>query len=86
TLLAGTDRLLLRGEVWNVPGVDQERVAHLKLHLTRAGAPREVQETLLSTGLTVPLGQSVVLGSAVTGGKYQALVLTLRAEVVQEPR
>ena len=38
-------------------------------------------ETLLSTGLTVPIGQTVVLGSAAPGGRTQALILTIRPEV-----
>ena len=38
-------------------------------------------ETLLSTGLTVPIGQTVVLGTAAPGGRTQALILTVRPEV-----
>jgi hypothetical protein len=44
------------------------------------GKPMQ-SETLLSTGLTVPIGQTVVLGSAAPGGANQALILAVRPEV-----
>jgi hypothetical protein len=43
-------------------------------------------ESLLSTGLTVPVGQTVVLGSAAPGGRNQAIILTIRPEVAIPPR
>jgi hypothetical protein len=42
-------------------------------------------ESLLSTGLTVPVGQTVVLGSAAPGGRNQAIILTIRPEVAIAP-
>lgn len=38
-------------------------------------------EPLLSTGLTVPIGQTIVVGSAAPGGRGQAVILTIRPEV-----
>jgi hypothetical protein len=43
-------------------------------------------ESLLSTGLTVPVDQTVVLGSAAPGGRNQAIILTIRPEVAIPPR
>jgi len=58
----------------------------VRVRLTRvSGGPSQTKgsdgETLLSTGLTVPIGQTVVLGSAAPGGRTQALILTVRPEV-----
>jgi hypothetical protein len=47
---------------------------------TYQGKPAEA-ETLLATGLTVPLGQTVVLGSAAPGGRNQALILVVRPDI-----
>lgn len=41
--------------------------------------------TLLSTGLSLPIGQTVVLGSAAGNGQRRALILTVRAEVLAHP-
>jgi TonB-dependent SusC/RagA subfamily outer membrane receptor len=41
---------------------------------------------LLSTRLTVPLGHTMVLGSVVTGGKEQALILTVRPELADSAK
>ncbi len=42
-------------------------------------------EVLLSTGVTVPIGQTAVLGSAAPGGKIQALILVIRPELAPTP-
>ena len=44
------------------------------------------EEKLLSTGLTIPLGQTVVLGSAAPGGSNKALILAVRPDVAIAPR
>jgi hypothetical protein len=90
TLAAGEERFGLVGDVVRVEGGEQSggdtgsvrvrvRLAHASGG-TYQGKPRE-SETLLSTGLTVPIGQTVVLGSAAPGGRTQALILTIRPEV-----
>lgn len=43
-------------------------------------------ERLLSTGLTVPIGQTVVLGSAAAKEGRRALILTVRPEILVERR
>jgi len=52
---------------------------------TYQGKPIQA-EPLLSTGLTVPVGQTVVLGSAAPGGRNQAIILTIRPEFALPPR
>ena len=42
-------------------------------------------QSLLSTGLSIPLGQTVVVGSAMTGGNSPALILTVRPELAIRP-
>ena len=51
---------------------------------TYQGKPLQ-SETLLTTGLTVPIGQTVVLGSAAPGRRNQAVILTIRPEVAIPP-
>jgi hypothetical protein len=85
TIAGGEERFALAGEVLAVragPGGG----ARMRVRLARAnpgmyeGKPMQ-SETLLSTGLTVPIGQTVVLGSAAPGGANQALILAVRPEV-----
>jgi hypothetical protein len=49
------------------------------------GAATHATEILLSTGLTVPLGQTVVLGSAAYGATIPAIILVVRPEVATKP-
>jgi hypothetical protein len=42
-------------------------------------------QTLLSTGLTAPLGQTVVLGSAAYGAPIPAIILSVRPEIAGKP-
>jgi len=52
-----------------------------------AGLMMVPQQSLLSTGLTIPIGQTVVLGSAAaTGEERKAVILTVRPEVLLPPR
>ncbi|HYV98621.1 MAG TPA: hypothetical protein VE967_14285 [Gemmatimonadaceae bacterium] len=48
--------------------------------------PMTQYNTLLSTGLTLPLGQTVVLGSGAGTGARRAVILTVRAEVLAKPK
>ena len=90
TVAGGEDRFALGGEVIAVQAGPGGSV-RLRVRLARAagftyqGKPGEA-ETLLTTGLTVPLGQTVVLGSAAPGGKNQALILAVRPEMAIAPR
>jgi len=49
------------------------------------GAATSSTQTLLSTGLTTPLGQTVVLGSAAYGAPIPAIILSVRPEVAGKP-
>ena len=90
TVAGGEDRFALGGDVIAVQG-GAGGSARIRIRLARApsatyqGKPSE-SETLLATGLTVPLGQTVVLGSAAPGGKNQALILAVRPEIAIAPR
>jgi hypothetical protein len=46
---------------------------------------KPVDQGLLQTGLTIPIGQTVVVGSAMTGGSTPAIILTVRPELAQKP-
>ena len=89
TIAAGEERFALNGEVANVQG-GSTGSTRIRVRLSRAlsasyqGKPVE-PEVLLSTGLTVPLGQTVVLGSAAPGGN-KALILAVRPDVAIQPR
>jgi len=95
TIAAGEDRFVLNGEVLAVQphlaqalGVSPTTGGGVRVRVrlarmsggTYQGKPME-SESLLSTGLTVPLGQTVVLGSGAPGGPNQALILTVRPEI-----
>jgi len=90
TLNADDERLLLTGEVSEIRAADGGGNVYVQVHLSR---PRGViaegkeipNERLLQTGVSVPLGQTVVLGSAVPGGKVRALILAVRPEVATRP-
>jgi hypothetical protein len=90
TVAGGEERFALGGEVLAVRAGTGGGV-RLRVRLARApggtyqGKPIEL-ETLLSTGLTVPIGQTVVLGSAAPGGANQAVILAVRPEVVVPAR
>jgi len=87
---AGEDRFALAGEVAAVQGTSPGST-QIRIRLSRAsggtfeGKPMEL-ETLMSTGLTVPLGQTVVLGSAAPGGNTKAIILAVHPEVAIPPR
>jgi hypothetical protein len=90
TIAGGEDRFALGGDVVAVRA-GTSGSARIRVRLSRAtpgtyeGKPMQ-SETLLSTGLTVPLGQTVVLGSAAPGGANQALILVVRPEVASPRR
>jgi hypothetical protein len=63
---------------------------HLEVNLSRTN-PVSVGRTVLSsnvlsTGVTVPVGQTVVLGTSTTDGGQKALILTVRPQLSQPKR
>ncbi len=57
---------------------------HLSVSLMRNGVPSKGQAAsqVLSTGVTVPVGQTVVLGTSATDIGQRALILTVRPQLV----
>jgi hypothetical protein len=90
TIAGGEERFALGGEIIAVRAAVGGSV-RMRVRLARAagstyqGKPVEA-ETLLSTGLTIPVGQTIVLGSAAPGGANQAVILAVRPEIVQAAR
>lgn len=86
TIAGGENRYVLIGEVVVVQA-GQGGGVRLRVRLAYPGGVHDGRqlsgETLLSTGLTVPLGQTVVLGSAAPGGPNQALILAVRPELTR---
>jgi hypothetical protein len=50
------------------------------------GTTRQVHDWIISTGLDVPLGHMVVLGTAATRATGTALILTVKPELVKAAR
>jgi hypothetical protein len=65
-----------------------EASVHLNVHLIRNGVPSKGQapSQVLSTGVTVPVGQTVVLGTSATDVGQRALILTVRPQLVPVKR
>lgn len=88
TFIAEGDRLLLKGRVTTV-SADGEAgrvaldVALSRPHVSAIAAAQGVDagDQILSTGLSIPLGQTVVLGSGVSGESIQALILVVTPEI-----
>jgi type II secretory pathway component GspD/PulD (secretin) len=53
---------------------------------TPVGKTPTAGKDLLSTGVTVPIGHTVVLGAAAAGGGDRALILTVRPQLVEGKR
>lgn len=49
--------------------------------MARPNLPGHNATQLLSTGVTVPIGQTVVLGTSATDGSQRALILTVRPQL-----
>lgn len=88
TVAADKDRFRLIGDVVRVEAESGSDAGSVRLRVRLAHVPGSTSHgkdaeatTLLSTGLTVPIGQTVVLGSAAPGGQTRALILTVRPEV-----
>jgi hypothetical protein len=89
TMAADSDRYELSGYVEDVDAGDRAGSVQLHVRLVRLTGGATIsqgklirdEEELLQTGLTVPLGQSVVLGSAASRGHARALILSLKPEI-----
>lgn len=89
TMAADSDRYELTGYVLDVDAGEGAGSVQLRVRLVRLLGGRTItqgkvirdEEELLQTGLTVPLGQAVVLGSAAARGKTEALILSLNPEI-----
>ena len=61
---------------------------HLNVDLSRGMSPinatggRVLTPRIIGTGVTVPIGQTVVLGTASSDGGQKALILTVRPQLV----
>jgi len=91
TMGAGDDRFGLDGDVMALDTNDRTGSVQLMVRLVRKSAGMYQgkslpSEGLLETGLTVPLGQTVVLGSAAPRGERRALILSVRPEVESSAR
>jgi hypothetical protein len=89
----GTIRLQSTTATTPMGQVDTAAVGTVKLEmsLSRSGMAvaskngGALTETLMSTGLDVPLGQTVVLGTAAGRNSGKALILTVKPELVRNP-
>jgi hypothetical protein len=83
-----TESFQIRGWVESVEGVGESRTVRINVALQDANRGKEAPE-LLRTGLTMPVGQSVILGSArpvMTFGNRAALILVVQPEIADSPR
>lgn len=83
-----TESFQIRGWVESVEGVGDSRTVRITVLLQDATRGKDAAE-LLRTGLTMPTGQSVILGSArpvMAFGARAALILVVQPEVVDSPR
>lgn len=87
TLAAAGERFALNGSVGAIGAERGKETARIGIRLSRVGASLEAGrrvsgDDLLSTGVSLPLGQTVVVGSAAPGGRARPLVLVMRSELV----
>lgn len=73
-------------EVTDISGTSADATVHVQVSLARTGviSNGRVPAILLSTGVTIPIGHTVVLGSSADGasssGETRALILTVRPQ------
>jgi hypothetical protein len=83
-----TEAFQIRGWVEGVEGAGDGRTVRISVSLQSAMQGKDAPD-LLRTGLTMPTGQSVILGSArptMTFGSRAALILVVQPEVVDSSR
>jgi hypothetical protein len=81
SLSADGDPLTLAVDVSDLRVEGNEASVHLNVDLRRQPTPTVHAPTVLSTGVTVPIGQTVVLGASTTKGTKSALILTVRPQL-----
>ena len=86
TMGADGDRFVMNGTINAVQADSAAGAAQIALSLNRGDVSvregrRVPGEVLLATGIGLPFGKTVVVGTAAPGGKIQALVLVLRSEL-----
>lgn len=83
---ADDERFQLNGHVMSVSTAEGDQTARLRVSLERpvpvALQGKALPGSILGTGLSVPIGQTVVLGSSTPGGNIQAIILVVRPEIV----
>jgi hypothetical protein len=84
TLSADGETFSLQVYVTDLRVDGNEASVHLNVNLMRNGVPSRGQapSQVLSTGVTVPVGQTVVLGTSATDIGQRALILTVRPQLV----
>ncbi len=85
----GLAQFTVTGMVGEVAGEGSDRSVDLRVDLSGPGSPGQAHEggpAHLSTGLTVPLGQTIVLGSAAAAGRSGTVILAVRAELASDKR
>lgn len=83
-----TEAFLIRGWIEGVEGSGNAGSVRVNIALNSALHGKDADD-LLRTGITMPLGQSVILGSArptMTFGSRVALILVVQPEVTESPR
>ncbi len=84
--VSGTLRSVRRDDPQTVQlAVDLRHVSRQIDMLNGGKMTAEVNRPLLSTDLTIPIGQTVVVGSAISGWSAQAIILTVRPELRAKP-
>jgi len=90
TMGAGDNRFEVDGNVRGLDMSDRTRSVQLRVQLIRETGTYQGKslppEILLETGLTVPQGQTVVLGSAAPRGEGRALILSVRPEIASSDK
>ena len=88
------DQLTISGDV---TGVRRDETKSVRLYVKLAHNAHQAEmvsgavqtgtmyKVLLETGLTIPIGQTVVVGSAMPGGSTPAIILTVRPELATKP-
>lgn len=88
TLNADGESFTLSVEVSDLRIDGNDASVHLNVALQRNAAPSKQQASVqvLSTGVTVPVGQTVVLGTSATDVGQRALILTVRPQLAPKKR
>jgi hypothetical protein len=83
TLSADGENFTLQVQVSDLRVEGNDASVHLTVGLVRNGVPSKglAPASVLSTGVTVPVGQTVVLGTSATDTGQRALILTVRPQL-----